>query len=65
MAVQGGNGYQGISGMLIERMNDIRDTYQAEKLKRLKKERINNPSAMPLSSYRFSFKSGQSDYHKK
>lgn len=64
MAVQGGNNYQGISDMLIERMTDIRDTYQEEHKKRLKKLREENPSAMPSSPYKFSFKSGQKAYNK-
>lgn len=65
MAVQGGNNYQGISEMLIERMTEIRDTYQEAKKKRLKQERKTNPGAMPSSAYKFSFKSGQKTYHKK
>lgn len=65
MAVQGSNNYQGISDMLIERMGEIRDTYQEEKRKRLQQERKTNPSAMPGSAYKFSFKSGQKAYSKK
>lgn len=64
MAVQGGNSYQGISEMLIQRMSDIRDTYEEAKKNRLKQERKTNPGAMPSSSYRYSFKSGQNAYHR-
>ena len=64
MAVQGGNNYQGLSEMLIERMTDIRDTYQEAKKNRLKQERKTNPSAMPSSAYKFSFRSGQKSYKK-
>lgn len=68
MAVQGGNNYQGISEMLINRMNDIRDTYTEERKKRLEKENAKVNAAIESSkpksntAYRLSFKSGQVQY---
>lgn len=69
MAVQSGNSYQGISTMLIERMSEIRDTYQAARKKRLQQEKEAGPNNAPKltsgTGYRYTYKSGQKSYNKK